>query len=125
MELCPLETVPAMGEAARETSEMLLLGNFRTMAKVILKSLVFVFVLIGAFTIVSTSHARCFCQCVDGRMVPVCESTSDIRPAACVPLFCPPTVPNVGMKNGSPVLKCEQRVLCDKFGRCRLREICR
>src|SRR5450759_5349917 len=71
-------------------------------------------------------HARCFCQCVDGRMQPLCDTSSDVRPA-CAPSLCKPSAPGAGldMPLGSPSAKCEQRMLCDSFRRCRLRQICR
>ncbi len=76
-------------------------------------------VLVTTLAIVSRSDARCFCQCVGGRAIALCDTSSDIRPA-CVPTLCPP---NLGHDKTAP-LKCEQRQLCDDHGRCRLRTIC-
>jgi len=97
-----------------------------SLAKASLKLIAFVIVLPITLTISSPGHARCFCQCVDGRMQPLCDSTSDIRPA-CAPSLCAPSDPGAGMDTpaGSPAAKCEQRQLCDTLGRCRLRQICR
>ena len=76
-------------------------------------------VVVSLSAVASNVHARCFCQCVDGRMVPVCDTSSDVRPAACAPSLCP-----APLNSGTNAKKCEQRQLCDKLGRCRLREIC-
>src|SRR5450830_1237385 len=96
------------------------------MAKATPKVFALAVVLPITLTFSSLGHARCFCQCVDGRMQPLCDNSSDIRPA-CAPLLCAPSAPGAGidMPAGSPAAKCEQRQLCDTLGRCRLRQICR
>jgi hypothetical protein len=38
------------------------------------------------FVAPSTANADCVCRCVNGQMVPLCESTIDVPP------ICPPTV---------------------------------
>jgi hypothetical protein len=96
------------------------------MVKLSLRLIAFVVGFPITLTISTPGHARCFCQCVGGRVVPLCDSTSDIRPA-CAPSLCPSIVPGAGTDKSdlSQAPKCEQRQLCDSLGRCRLREICR
>lgn len=38
--------------------------------------------------------ADCVCQCVNGQVVPLCDSTLDIKPI-CAPRICPITPPSV------------------------------
>lgn len=115
--LCSVPRLPIQKRYCEDTK-----GAVARMAKLI----VFMAVLLTLFTIDSIGHARCFCQCVGGRMVPLCESTSDIRPA-CAPSLCGPSIPRVNTDHGSVSAekRCERRQLCDSYGRCRLREICR
>jgi hypothetical protein len=73
------------------------------------------------------AHADCSCQCIDGRMQPVC-SNLDVPPR-CPLTFCPlgaptitppqvPTVPPAGTRS------CRQIRVCDTLGNCRLQRIC-
>lgn len=78
----------------------------------------FCVILTAILITVSQSNARCFCQCVAGRVIALCDTSSDIRPA-CVPTLCPPNLNDKRIP-----LKCEQRQLCDVQGRCRLRKVC-
>jgi hypothetical protein len=72
-------------------------------------------------------HADCSCQCINGRMQPVC-SNLDVAPL-CPPTFCPvgapsitppqvPMVPPVGTRS------CRQIRTCDTLGNCRLQRVC-
>lgn len=76
-----------------------------------------------------TAWAGCTCQCVDGEMQPLCDSTIDLEPI-CPPAVCPiaspsiapiqpPTLPPLGTSS------CRQARLCDNFGNCRWQEVCR
>ncbi len=75
------------------------------------------------------AEAGCTCQCVDGRMQPLCESSIDLPPI-CPPSVCPiggtslapinpPTVPPIGTSS------CRQARICDPFGNCRWQQVCR
>jgi hypothetical protein len=76
-------------------------------------------------SIASQADARCFCQCVRGHVEALCETTSDIRPA-CTPTLCGLSTQNGGSGSTAYSISpnCKSRVLCDKHGRCRRREIC-
>lgn len=74
---------------------------------------------VAMLTSLCPAEARCFCQCVGGRTIALCDTSSDIRPA-CVPTLCPP---NLAHDKIAP-LKCQQRLLCDALGRCRLSRLC-
>ena len=81
-----------------------------------------------AFLAAPRAMAGCACQCVDGRMQPLCNSTLDLPPI-CPPTICPiaspsitpinpPTVPPLGATS------CRQARVCDQFGNCRWQQVC-
>ena len=82
------------------------------------------------FLAAATARAACECQCVNGRMQPLCESSIDIRPL-CGSTICPidvapamaplnpPTPPPLG------TAQCRQARVCDTLGRCEWRQVCR
>ncbi len=76
-----------------------------------------------------TADAGCTCQCVNGQMRPLCDSSMEIPPI-CPPTICPimspsiapinpPTIPPIGTS------QCQQAQVCDSFGNCRWQQICR
>ena len=76
---------------------------------------------------VSPASAACTCQCVDGKMQPLCSSAIDIAPP-CIGI-CPVTVPSVGI---APLVvppvgttSCRPAQVCDQFGNCRVQQVCR
>src|SRR5215471_18428744 len=73
--------------------------------------------------------ASCTCQCVDGEMQPLCDSSIDLPPI-CPPSVCPivgpsiapinpPTIPPIGTSS------CQQARICDPYGNCRWQQVCR
>lgn len=77
---------------------------------------------------VGATHAECICQCVDGEMEPLCESSIDLRPI-CPLTMCPivapstapidtPTIPPPGTS------QCKPARVCDTFGNCRWQRVC-
>jgi hypothetical protein len=82
------------------------------------------------FILCSTvAHAGCTCQCVNGHMQPLCDSSIDISPI-CPPTICPiaspsiapispPTLPPLGTTS------CQQARVCDPYGNCRWQQVCR
>lgn len=75
------------------------------------------------------ARAECVCQCTDGHMRPLCNSSLDIPPI-CPPAICPimspsiapiqsPTIPPIGTSS------CRQARVCDMFGNCQWQEVCR
>jgi hypothetical protein len=84
----------------------------------------------GLLTLASTAlHAGCTCQCVNGRMQPLCDSAIDLRPL-CPPTVCPIASPS--MAPISPLMlpplgtnSCQQARLCDPYGNCRWQPVCR
>jgi hypothetical protein len=74
------------------------------------------------------AKAGCTCQCVDGRMQPLCSSTLDIAPP-CMGI-CPLTMPGIAPLDdlSLPPLgttSCRQAQVCDQFGNCRWQRVCR
>ena len=51
-------------------------------------------VLLGVFAMPDTADARCECRCVNGQVVPLCDSAIDIPPI-CPPRVCPIVTPSV------------------------------
>ena len=77
----------------------------------------------------SAAMAGCTCQCVNGEMQPLCNSSIDLPPI-CPPTICPimspsiepinpPSIPPIGTSN------CRQARVCDPFGNCRWQTVCR
>ena len=92
-----------------------------------MRSVIFAFalLLLGG----TAANAGCTCQCVDGQMQPLCESSVDLPPL-CPPTICPlaprsmaplnpPTLPPLG------TAQCEQAQVCDRSGHCRWQQVCR
>ncbi len=78
---------------------------------------------------VEGANAECICQCVDGQMQPLCQSSIDLPPI-CPPAICPiapssmtplnpPTLPPLGTS------QCRQARVCDTFGNCQWQQVCR
>lgn len=78
---------------------------------------------------VERANAECICQCVDGQMQPLCQSSIDLPPI-CPPAVCPiapssitplnpPTLPPLGTS------QCRQARVCDTFGNCQWQQVCR
>jgi hypothetical protein len=76
----------------------------------------------------AVAHAGCTCQCINGHMQPLCDSTIDLPPL-CPPTLCPlespslppletPTLPPLGTNS------CHQARICDAYGNCRWQEVC-
>ena len=74
------------------------------------------------------AQASCVCECVDGRMQPICQSAIDLPPL-CPPTLCPlaspsiaplprPTLPPLGTS------QCRQARVCDRFGNCHWQQVC-
>ena len=70
-----------------------------------------IMILGATFIFASRADAECICQCVDGRMQPLCSRSIDLPPI-CPPTICPkaapsiapinpPTIPPIGL--GRPV----------------------
>ena len=53
-----------------------------------------IFVISASGIYVSDVFASCSCECVGGRVVPICSSSLDIRPI-CPPRICPITPPSI------------------------------
>jgi hypothetical protein len=80
------------------------------------------------FLVPAASHAECLCQCVNGEMQPLCQSTMDLPPL-CPPRLCPldgpalaphqrPTLPPIGTTD------CGQARVCDTYGNCSWQTVC-
>lgn len=87
------------------------------------------FVLIWV-AITSPAEAACACLCVNGKMRPICERTTDIAPIC--PLAQCPLGRSVEIKPlNTPMLppagtsKCRQSRLCDRSGKCWWEQLCR
>jgi hypothetical protein len=74
------------------------------------------------------AHASCVCECVDGRMQPICQNAIDLPPL-CPMTLCPlaspsiaplprPTLPPLGTS------QCRQARVCDRFGNCQWQQVC-
>ena len=85
----------------------------------------------ATFVILATSpsNAGCTCQCVNGRMQPLCDSAIDLPPL-CPMQMCPPGQPSLAPLN-PPTLpplgtsSCRQAQICDNFGNCQWQQVCR
>jgi hypothetical protein len=74
-------------------------------------------------------NAGCTCQCVSGRMQPLCDGAIDLPPI-CPPTICPLAGPELAPLPSMqlPPLgtsSCQQARVCDQFGNCRWQEVCR
>jgi hypothetical protein len=75
------------------------------------------------------TNAGCTCQCVNGRMQPLCSSSIDLPPI-CPPAICPITAPSIAPIQ-PPTLpplgtsSCRQAQVCDTYGNCRWQQVCR
>src|SRR5258708_10743077 len=81
------------------------------------------------FASVAHANAECVCQCVDGRMQPLCQNSIDLPPL-CPPTICPITSPSIAPINPAilPPLgtsQCHQARACGTFGNCQWQQICR
>ncbi len=76
----------------------------------------------------SEASAGCTCQCINGEVQPLCDSSIDLPPI-CPPTVCPiappsiapispPTIPPIGTSG------CYQAQVCDAFGNCRWQQVC-
>ena len=78
---------------------------------------------------VAPARAACLCQCVDGEMQPLCESTIDLKPI-CPRAVCFPPPPSLAPLNPATLpplgaTACRQAQLCDSYGNCRWQQVCR
>lgn len=78
--------------------------------------------------LVGPAMADCTCECVNGRMQPLCDSSIDLPPI-CPPTLCPLAAPSLEPLN-PPTLpplgtsECHQARVCDEFGNCRWQQVC-
>jgi hypothetical protein len=77
----------------------------------------------------SQAWAECTCQCVNGRMQPLCSSSLDLPPI-CPPAICPIMSPSIAPINPPTIpplgaTSCQQARVCDQFGNCRWQQVCR
>jgi hypothetical protein len=76
----------------------------------------------------TAAYAGCTCQCVNGQMQPLCDSSIDLAPI-CPPTICPITAPSIVPIN-PPTLpplgttSCRQAQVCDPYGNCRWQQVC-
>jgi hypothetical protein len=74
------------------------------------------------------AKAECTCECVNGHVQPLCESSIDLPPL-CPPTLCPLMSPSLAPLN-PPTLpplgtsECHQARICDQFGNCRWQQVC-
>ncbi len=77
----------------------------------------------------SAANAVCTCQCVDGRMQPLCDGAID-PPKVCPPTVCRPPKPSVAPVIPPNLLplggsQCKQAEVCDTSGKCTWEQVCR
>jgi hypothetical protein len=82
-----------------------------------------------SFALTSQARAECTCQCVNGRMQPLCSSSLDL-PSICPPAICPIMSPSIASINPPTIpplgtTSCRQARVCDQFGNCRWQQVCR
>lgn len=75
------------------------------------------------------ANATCICQCVDGRMQPLCDGAND-PPKVCRPTICRPPKPSVAPVIPPNLLplggsQCKQAEVCDTTGKCTWEQVCR
>ena len=77
----------------------------------------------------SAASAGCTCQCVDGEMQPLCQSSIDLPPI-CPMMTCPIAAPSLAPLT-PPALaplgtsECRQARVCDTFNHCQWQQVCR
>ena len=83
------------------------------------------------FLAINTERADAggLCQCVDGQMQPLCQSSIDVRPV-CPAAVCPIAVPSIAPVKPATIppigtSQCRQARVCDTFGNCQWQEVCR
>jgi hypothetical protein len=72
--------------------------------------------------------ANCICQCVDGKMQPLCNTHLAVPPI-CPPTICPIMTPSIAPINPPTIppigsTLCRQARGCDSFGNCEWRQLC-
>ena len=75
------------------------------------------------------ADAGCVCQCVDGQMQPLCQSSIDVPPV-CPAAVCPIAVPSIAPIKPAIIppigtTQCRQARVCDTFGNCQWQQVCR
>jgi len=75
------------------------------------------------------AYAACVCMCVSGVYQPVCQNAFDFRPM-CPPTVCMPTMPAakpIQMPFIRPIgtKSCNVEQVCDNWGNCVWKTICR
>jgi len=73
-------------------------------------------------------NAACTCQCVNGQIQPLCQSTIDMPPV-CAPTICPivaPSLPPLPALILPPLgtSQCRQAQICDTQGKCEWQQVC-
>jgi uncharacterized membrane protein YeaQ/YmgE (transglycosylase-associated protein family) len=90
-------------------------------------------VVLGAFLLlainIERAGAECVCQCVDGKMQPLCQSSIDLAPV-CPAAVCPIAAPSIAPLKPATIppigtSQCREARVCDTFGNCQWREVCR
>jgi hypothetical protein len=86
-------------------------------------------VVVFVAALASAAAAECTCECVSGRMQPLCDSSIDLAPicplqicplvAPALPPLSAPTLPPLGTSS------CQPARVCDTFGNCRWQQVCR
>ena len=78
---------------------------------------------------IGRAGAECVCQCVDGHMQPLCQSSIDLPPI-CPAAVCPIAAPSIAPLNPPAIpplgtSQCRQARVCDTFGNCQWQQVCR
>ncbi len=74
------------------------------------------------------ADAECVCQCVDGQMQPLCQSSIDVPPI-CPAAVCPIAAPSIAPVKPAIIppigtSQCRQARVCDTFGHCQWQQVC-
>ena len=82
-----------------------------------------------AVMLICEARADCTCECVNGKMQPLCDSSIDLPPL-CPLTLCPLATPSLAPLNPLtlPPLgtsECHEAQICDQFGNCRWQQVCR
>ena len=85
--------------------------------------------MLATMTFGETANAGCTCECVNGRMQPLCENSLDMPPI-CPPTICPimaPSLPRFQRPwyHRSVHQECQPAQSCDTFENCRWETVCR
>jgi hypothetical protein len=74
----------------------------------------------------TAANTACTCQCVEGRIQPVCDDAFVNRPIVCKPTVCPVLKPAIAPPIVAPEA-CRQARVCDGDGgrNCRWELVCR